>query len=940
MSLRSRALLPLFACLALGAAASPAWGATRTFHPRVGNALGLVPPVNSQGNFNTVPAEGGVFNAVTYHGGPTMTGGVNVHVIFWSPSAFPFQGGPSGAPTYEGVIEQYFTDVAHDSTGTAAGPGCSATACNDFTVEPQYGFGTTLGGITSGQNTINFTNTSQAFSGTQTLNPADSVILDSDPYPTAGNGPGQCSSPQDTKACILDSALQSEVDKIVQHTTGTPRGLDNLWYVFLPADVDECISQNVCGTNAFGGYHSLSNVGHGLTIYALTIDPIIEAGAIAQGADPQGNPDGEIAVDIADHETNEAMTDPTGVGWIDPNAFEVGDKCEFGPQRGSPLGFAADGSPYNQVINNHQYLTQEIWSQADAGCVQASQATITDSGLPLPIVNLTQFSQVVSGNIGSATAGVPVEVSILRGAHGSTVADQSTTTDGEGEWSLTLQYAVGDDRDVIKVSYNHGNVATGVPSQPNQTILTGNGGNPFIEGGWMGWSVMDNGSAVTSDTLTLAPCFQTGVELSSVTNGSPTDFCGTASDAATSPTNKPVTPATAVTWSSLDNRAFQPPDSAFTPNDQGGLVNLTVPAGEPGSMSAQGSFLPPFIPTGFPTCTADLGAQIVRCTGLVPSARYTLNGRQATADLKGKVALAMTVHGGDIITLENGASRTLSTLHVAHLRVDITGDGSAVTGGTCQPDQYWGGPLTGPVFNALAGELGLGGPAGTGAICSGGNPAGLPSNTLAQTDDQSGGQTVTEVADVADTSPIEGENVYGTFTALAEATDGSSPIALTISRNGVPVFTNSNVDTPDGVTVSGLSPGNYTATWIVTNANGDTRTVTTRFIEQSALQGPQGPQGPPGPPGPTPEVKCKLVEHHKIECTVTFPHEHSKKGYVRLAVSRGGKLVALGHANLKHGRARLTMRELRTRTRGRWEVTVVFSQTVKTSTNTVSVSVR
>ena len=52
------------------------------------------------------------------------------------------------------------------------------------------------------------------------------------------------------------------------------------------------------------------------------------------------------------------------------------------------------------------------------------------------------------------------------------------------------------------------------------------------------------------------------------------------------------------------------------------------------------------------------------------------------------------------------------------------------------------------------------------------------------------------------------------------------------------------------------------------------------------------------------------------------------------------ELVALGHANLKHGRARLTMRELRTRTRGRWEVTVVFSQTVKTSTNTVPVSVR
>ena len=31
-----------------------------------------------------------------------------------------------------------------------------------------------------------------------------------------------------------------------------------------------------CGTNAFAGYHSLSNVGHGVVIYAVIIDPIIE----------------------------------------------------------------------------------------------------------------------------------------------------------------------------------------------------------------------------------------------------------------------------------------------------------------------------------------------------------------------------------------------------------------------------------------------------------------------------------------------------------------------------------------------------------------------------------------------------------------------------------------------------------------------------------------
>ena len=61
-------------------------------------------------------------------------------------------------------------------------------------------------------------------------------------------------------------------------------------------------------------------------------------------------------MDIANHETNEAMTDPTGIGWMDPNGYEVADKCEFGPQHGTPLGFATDGSPYNQVINGDKYL--------------------------------------------------------------------------------------------------------------------------------------------------------------------------------------------------------------------------------------------------------------------------------------------------------------------------------------------------------------------------------------------------------------------------------------------------------------------------------------------------------------------------------------------------------------------------------------------------------
>ncbi len=98
---------------------------------------------------------------------------------------------------------------------------------------------------------------------------------------------GQCSSPNNaTGACLTDAQVQAEVDRVIQSTGGS-RGLHNLWYVFLPPNVDECILPGVCGTNAFGGYHSVSDVGQGTTFDAVTIDRIIEAGAIALGADPR-----------------------------------------------------------------------------------------------------------------------------------------------------------------------------------------------------------------------------------------------------------------------------------------------------------------------------------------------------------------------------------------------------------------------------------------------------------------------------------------------------------------------------------------------------------------------------------------------------------------------------------------------------------------------------
>ena len=88
------------------------------------------------------------------------------------------------------------------------------------------------------------------------------------------------------------------------------------------------------------------------------------------------------------------------------------------------------------------------------------------------------------------------------------------------------------------------------------------------------------------------------------------------------------------------------------------------------------------------------------------------------------------------------------------------------------------------------------------------------------------------------TTPINGQAVGGTFIALARAglsgpnnttTHVQAPIALQIRHSGTPVFTAKNVDTKNGVKVSGLKAGVYEARWTLTDANGDTRTVFTQF---------------------------------------------------------------------------------------------------------------
>lgn len=199
--------------------------------------------------------------------------------------------------------------------------------------------------------------------------------------------------------------------------------------------------------------------------------------------------------------------------------------------------------------------------------------------------------------------------------------------------------------------------------------------------------------------------------------------------------------------------------------------------------------------------------------------------------------------------------------------------------------------------------------------------------------------TETEVPDIVDTSPIEGETVYGGFTALAESalpgpanllipTDQVSTIGVSISpANGGPaVFKARNVDTLDGVSVAALPVGNYSAVWTLTDSNGDVRLVQTRFFERRGL----------APPAARTGISCKLTgkRHNLIRCAITFANTRAD-GTVRVRITRGGHVVGLGQGEVKDGKATVTMHELRRVSTGGWRVTLVLSQPHRQTQTTV-----
>jgi len=248
---------------------------------------------------------------------------------------------------YEATINQYFTDVAHDSGLTN----------NVYSVATQYS------GITYGM----------TFGGS---------YVDGNPYPAA-----KCQDNYD-KYCVTDAQLEKEIAKVMTQRHWPFFSTSALYFIFTPANVGVCTdigpasSTNQCTSNAFCAYHTASNSGF---IYAVEPDAAAAKGSAqgtgcATGQYPAGN-SADDTISTISHEENESVTDPLGDGWIandGPGATaqdENGDLCAY--DFGTPLGTTAGGAAYNQVINGHDYYVQLEYGNQEGGCVPYLNGTVT-----------------------------------------------------------------------------------------------------------------------------------------------------------------------------------------------------------------------------------------------------------------------------------------------------------------------------------------------------------------------------------------------------------------------------------------------------------------------------------------------------------------------------------------------------------------------------------
>jgi hypothetical protein len=428
-----------FTAVLVGSAAATTTDTSTTipFHARIGDKLGLVPPVSVGSNgqvANSAPASGSLY----YNGGPVMTTN-KVYTIYWQPPGYQF---PSG---YAANIDQYFKDLQ----------AANGKNTNTYDNATQYYQET---GSTK-QYVQEHTTFEASTLDTNSLPPLDPVNCPDTPAAADNGGVSGVST---TAGCVTDQQVQQEISNVVK-AKGWPVSNTTEFFMFTAPNIGTCFPATVgveeggvetqvtaplCSFSYFCAYHS--------AYYDSTVNPnsqIIYSNMpyAAQTAGnpvtcdvqeyPNGNPS-DATINVTSHEHNESITDPFGTGWWDSNpndaaaGYENGDMCawDFGTTYGP------SGAEYSQTINGHHYLMQTEWDNTTNGCPGSDSA-----GNPVSHPNYDTPEISLTPSTGYATA--PFKISGLfysvGDKVGSTFTDAGTTTglgsstaDPSGQFSL------------------------------------------------------------------------------------------------------------------------------------------------------------------------------------------------------------------------------------------------------------------------------------------------------------------------------------------------------------------------------------------------------------------------------------------------------------------------------------------------------------------------
>jgi hypothetical protein len=562
---------------------------------------------------------------------------------------------------------------------------------------------------------------------------------------------------------------------------------------------------------------------------------------------------------------------------------------------------------------------------------------------------------MVSGSIGSPTSGVSVTVKLLRPDNATPPvptlvgASPATTTDADGAWAATLAaHAPSNSRDLLEVDYS----GPGAPADARYTLVNGD-----LEELWGGFAESATVSG-PGDQISIycGTCATSTIPVHvAYADGSSADF------SATAPAPGPA--GVSATAGGLSTATLTPAVGTSDIVTYAGTFDVADVDGQPTTLAlASRAALPgQYAPA---SCNGNLGTGAVSCSG-IPTASYdVVRKRSGSPDLTVTAALPASpppfgpgtvefpnLHPGDDVVLrEHGGSLAITTAHMATMRLDVEQDassffGTIATGGSCAPGTWVS------TFFLFGGSL---------CPANGALPISpfMPMSDFSSRDDLSPGGNATTAATFKGTSPLSGENVYGpSVVAYADLQSASTaPVALSYAPlGGAQQPAAGNPNSAVGAQITGLVAGKrYDATWVATNANGDTTTYATTFNGQAGppagpagSTGPAGPtgatgaRGPQGLPGPAGigvkgvDVTCRLVRTKgKITGTKCKAVVVLKSAGARLSLrlKRDSTFYAMGSGTAKKRSASFTLVQRRALKRGRYDMTIVLTRKGKART--------